>query len=235
MAESAAVVSATFCRPRMSRTPTRSCCEALKAWMIGSSSTAPLQSSASAASRTAGVGSRGTTRLSSSSSIMPGLLISSLARKGLDEQRRTVRSSDGGWKLNSSQSTPLPPRESLTATRFASVASGSGVVAMAASSLAAIAARKCRHRRVERNRTCSSPRLSSARCAAGMSRNPCRDSTSRTNASGGDGSSTRSTSGSGSASSGKASCSRWSRMRRFTSVASASSWRSRSAAGSPVP
>ena len=73
---------------------------------------------------------------------MPGLPTSSRARNGLDEQSFTVRSSEAGLKLNSSQSTPLPPSESLTAARLPSVASGSGVLPIAASSRGAIAARK---------------------------------------------------------------------------------------------
>ena len=54
--------------------------------------------------------------------------------------------------LNSSHSAALPPSESLTRLRLTSVVSGSGVWAIAASSRGAMAARKCRQRRVERKR-----------------------------------------------------------------------------------
>src|SRR5688572_13850109 len=81
---------------------------------------------------------------------MPGLLVSSPDKYELDAHNCTYSCSDGGLKLNSSHSTPLPPSESLTLLRLTSVASGSGVAAMARSSFGAIDARKWRHRRVER-------------------------------------------------------------------------------------
>ena len=83
---------------------------------------------------------------------MPGLLVRMPDRYWLDEHSSTYRCSVGGLKLNSSHSTPLPPSESLTLLRLTSVKSGSGVSAIAASNCGAMAARKCRQRRVDRKR-----------------------------------------------------------------------------------
>ena len=150
---------------------------------------------------------------------MPGLLVRMPDRNGLKAHSSTYSRSDGGLKLNSSHSTPLPPSESLTLLRFTSVASGSGVAAIAFSSRGAIAARKCRQRRVDRKRifsrrqrhqvliglvTCretdTGPALRRSARAADRDRAPGRLPAPVWS------------------SSPKASCSRWSRILRFSSV-----------------
>ena len=121
----------------MSRTPTQSCWSFLKLCRIGSRSSAAaaeLGERPREASRA--MGSLSSTRLSISPSIMPGLLVRmpGQVRRCRRRARRTAAAT-GGLKLNSSQSTPLPPSESLTLSRFTSVESGSGVAAMALSKL----------------------------------------------------------------------------------------------------
>ena len=118
--------------PRISRTPTRNCCAFLKLCRIGSRSSAArgqfgsdsLQACrASAACRAPGC--------PSARRSCPDCSIRMPDKYGLDAHSSTYSRSDGGLKLNSSHSTPLPPSESLTLLRFTSVASGSGVAAMA--------------------------------------------------------------------------------------------------------
>ena len=102
---------------------------------------------------TRSVGSLSSTRLSISSSSMPGLLIRMPDRYWLDEHSSTYKCSVGGLKLNSSHSTPLPPSESLTLLEVDQRRSrGRAWRRWPCSSCGAIAARKCRQRRVERKR-----------------------------------------------------------------------------------
>ena len=66
--------------PRMSRTPTRRCCELRKPCRIGSISSAPRQSSVRVCSSVSRDGSFSSIRESISSSIIPGLLVRSSDR-----------------------------------------------------------------------------------------------------------------------------------------------------------
>src|SRR5688572_32459486 len=100
---------------------------------------------------------------------MPGLLVSSPDKYELDAHNCTYSCSEGGLKLNSSHNTPLPPSESLTLLRLTSVASGSAVCAMALNRRGAMAARKCRQRRVDRNGIRSSARAIRLRYASAAS------------------------------------------------------------------
>ena len=152
MSASAACVERMSSLPRMSRTPTRRCWAFLKLCRIGSMSSAPWHSSASASSSIASVGS----------------LLDQQAVHQLVDHARVAGEDAGQIRAGGAQlhvqverrriEAEQLPQHRLAAERiadrlrFTSVESGSGVAAIAASSRGAIAARKCRQRRVERKR-----------------------------------------------------------------------------------
>ena len=92
-------------------------------------------------------------------------------RYGLVEQISTYNFRLGGLKLMSSYNTALPPKDAVTRSKLFSAKSGSGVAANARNNCGAMLARKCRHRRCDKNGTSSCASLARFWYAFGMLRN----------------------------------------------------------------
>ena len=164
--------------PSRSRTPMIRCDEYLNPRNTRSTSAAPRTNSRLCPSSRPAPGKRSNNSESTNSSIIPGFSIRMRTRYDAAAHNRTSNRSVARLPSTNSHNPALPPRESVTAARFARVRSGRGVRAISDNTAAATLENRYLHRCDDRNRTGSVDNADRFRRAASTSVKPWRARTS---------------------------------------------------------